>query len=229
MDSAKHCKKLHKILERCKTFKHPIDWKNLPNNGVYFFYEKGETWGHGGGKSRIVRVGTHREGNFISRMKSHYIDDKIIERIHRNSACPKDRSIFRKNIGRAILAKTKSDYLPVWEVDFQTPKNRLRYGDKRNIELEKNLEHRINQMLKEKFNFKVVPTGMHEAIIGGKGLEARLIGTLSHCKSCRPSNKWLGRYSPKEKIRSSGLWLEQHLDNDTLINNDWKSVKNCIK
>jgi hypothetical protein len=36
---------------------------------------------------------------------------------------------------------------------------------------------------------------------------------------CKPSEKWLGNYSPIEKVRKSGLWLTQHLDADE-INND---------
>jgi hypothetical protein len=40
----------------------PFTSDQLPRNDIYFFFEKGETWGHGGDRPRIVRVGTHREG-----------------------------------------------------------------------------------------------------------------------------------------------------------------------
>jgi hypothetical protein len=45
----------------------PFDSKLLPNNGVYFFYEEGENSDHGSGisRSRIVRIGTHKENNLL--------------------------------------------------------------------------------------------------------------------------------------------------------------------
>jgi hypothetical protein len=47
--------------------------------------------------------------------------------------------------------------------------------------------------------------------MGDEGLERALIGTVASCRNCRPSAQWLGNYSPKPKIRESGLWLVQHL------------------
>lgn len=43
-------------------------------------------------------------------------------------------------------------------------------------------------------------------------MEATSIATLAKCGECRASLGWLGRFSPKPKIRQSGLWLEQHLE-----------------
>jgi len=37
---------------------------------------------------------------------------------------PSDRSIFRKNIGRALLNRDRDDYLQIWEIDFMTRGNR---------------------------------------------------------------------------------------------------------
>jgi hypothetical protein len=36
-------------------------------------------------------------------------------------------------------------------------------------------------------------------------LESKIISTISTCTDCGPSKQWLGLYSPKEKIRKSGL------------------------
>ncbi|GBC68339.1 hypothetical protein HRbin01_00018 [archaeon HR01] len=68
--------------------------EQLPENGIYFFYEKGEIWGHGGDKPRIVRIATHREGNFRSRIGKHYLLNE--------SWMNFDRSIFRYIIGKRI-------------------------------------------------------------------------------------------------------------------------------
>jgi hypothetical protein len=58
----------HEQLELLPIFRHPFDSKLLPNNGIYFFYEEGENSDHGNGisRSRIVRIGTHKENNFRS-------------------------------------------------------------------------------------------------------------------------------------------------------------------
>jgi len=36
----------------------------------------------------------------------------------------KDRSIFRKNIGRALLDKNKDPYLKIWELDLTYRRNK---------------------------------------------------------------------------------------------------------
>src|SRR5437870_8533078 len=98
------CEQIHSLLERLALYRYPVKWSSLPSNGIYFFYEEGEHWGHGRQRPRIVRVGTHREGNLVSRMRSHYIDESRIAVMALERSAPKDRSIFRKNIGRALLA-----------------------------------------------------------------------------------------------------------------------------
>ena len=51
------CQWLHERLEALPLVQFPFDPERLPDNGIYFFYEQGETWGHGGRRPRIVRVG----------------------------------------------------------------------------------------------------------------------------------------------------------------------------
>jgi hypothetical protein len=55
----------------------------------------------------------------------------------RDAAKPADRSIFRSNIGKALLNKTNDDYLKIWNIDFTTRKNRKVHGHQRNISKEK--------------------------------------------------------------------------------------------
>ena len=56
---------------------------------------------------RIVRVGTDTgQNNLKSRMSQHFTNEN------------KDRSIFRKNIGRAILNKNNSSLLNYWNLDL---------------------------------------------------------------------------------------------------------------
>jgi hypothetical protein len=76
------CQWLHENLEVLQLIRYPFDInKLLPNNGVYFFYEDGEVWGHGSAdddtnnnnKPRIVRIGTHKDGNFKSRISEYFL------------------------------------------------------------------------------------------------------------------------------------------------------------
>jgi hypothetical protein len=110
------CKWLHEQLEQLPLIRFPFRLEQLPENGIYFFYEDGEVWGHGGNKPRIVRVGTHKDGNFRSRIKEHYLLDESWMNFNENKPKPSDRSIFRKNIGRALLNKDKDSYLKIWNI-----------------------------------------------------------------------------------------------------------------
>ena len=47
-------------------------------------------------------------------------------------------------------------------------------------------------------------------------LEKALIATVAQCPRCKPSSNWLGNFSPVGSIRTSGLWLKQHLNGETL-------------
>jgi hypothetical protein len=118
----------------------PFDSKLLPNNGVFFFYEEGENSDHGSGisRSRIVRIGTHKENNFRSRISEHFLLNESKMKFTQTNPKPSDRSIFRKNIGRALLNKQGDpDYLKVWEIDFTSNINRANHSHLRNIEKEK--------------------------------------------------------------------------------------------
>ena len=45
---SERCKWLHEQLEQLPLIRYPFNPNDLPENGIYFFYEEGETWGHGG-------------------------------------------------------------------------------------------------------------------------------------------------------------------------------------
>ncbi len=223
------CQWLHEQIEKLPLVKFPFKLESLPENGIYFFYEDGEFWGHGGEKPRIVRVGTHKDGNFRSRIGEHYLLNEAWMNFDKNKPKPSDRSIFRKNIGRALLNKDKDDYLKIWEIDFTLSKNRKLYGDKREIEKEKKLEEAITKLLREKFTFRFIILDPHVEKMGSKGLESALIGTLASCKLCKPSPNWLGNYSPVQKIRESGLWLVQHLKADPINEKDKEIILKAIE
>ncbi|MFH1212340.1 MAG: hypothetical protein V1659_05455, partial [Candidatus Woesearchaeota archaeon] len=94
------CRTIHQWFNEMKKYSFPFEEKEIPENGIYVLFEKGES-AHG--THRIVRVGTHTgDNNLRARLKEHFINEV------------KDRSIFRKNIGRCLL---KDDpFLKKWEL-----------------------------------------------------------------------------------------------------------------
>jgi len=223
------CKWLHEQIEQLPLIKFPFKLSLLPDNGIYFFYERGEIWGHGGNKQRIVRIGTHRDGNFKNRIAEHYLLDETKMNFDKDKPKPSDRSIFRKNIGRVLLNKCRDSYLEIWEKDFIVRENRRKYGHLRNIEKEKEIELQITRIIRENFSFRFIELSSQIQRIGKKGIESSLIGTITHCKLCKPSPKWLGNYSPKKQIRESGLWLVQHLKARELNELEKEILLNAIK
>lgn len=209
--------------------KFPFKLEQLPMNGIYFFYEKGEVWGHGGNKPRIVRVGTHKEGNFRSRIREHYLLDESQMNLDINKPKPSDRSIFRKNIGRALLNRDKDDYLRIWNIDFTPRKNKESFGHLRDIAKEKRIELMITEILRENFSFRFIAINSNVKRIGSKGLESAIIGTIAKCQLCKPTDQWLGKHSPVQKIRESGLWLVQHLKANPITEIDKEIILKAIK
>jgi hypothetical protein len=192
-------------------FSFPFDVTALPNNGIYFPYEEGETSGHHGRGPRIVRVGTHRDGNFRSRIAQHFLLDEGKMAFTRDRPKPSDRSIFRKHIGRALLNRARDPYLSIWEIDFTERKARDAKGRLRDINKEAALEKEVTALLRQKFSFRYIEIADEMQRMGNEGLEKALIGTLASCPQCKPSEGWLGRYHPDRRVRESGMWLIHHL------------------
>src|SRR4030043_1564 len=112
---SKECERLHKMFNSMKRFSFPFKEDEIPLNGIYILFEKGE---QGHGLHRIVRIGTHTgKYQLISRLNQHFLNEN------------KDRSIFRKNIGRALLNKRKDTYLDNWEIDLTTKEAREKFRD----------------------------------------------------------------------------------------------------
>ena len=226
------CKWLHEQLEQLPLIKFPFILEQLPENGIYFFYEEHEIWGHGEcneNKLRIVRIGTHKEGNFRSRIAEHYLLDESKMNFDKDMPKPSDRSIFRKNIGRALLNRDRDDYLPIWDIDFTIKENRDDFRDKRDIAKEKRIESTITKILIERFYFRFVIIDGQLKRMGRKGLESSLIGTVASCKLCKPSDNWLGNCSPKKQIKESGLWLVQHLKANGINEGDKEVILDAIR
>lgn len=188
------CNRLHKFVNGQKIRSYPFKTSGIPNNGVYIIFEKGET-AHS--VDRIVRIGINvGQGNLHQRLSEHY---EIMN---------KDRSIFRKNIGLAILNDREDQFIDKWKIDLTTHASRQENKELVNSEEILEVEKEVSQIIQGNFSFTVIKVDDRAKRIK---LESALISTVAQCKECGPSKEWLGLKSPKKKIRESGLWQEQHM------------------
>jgi hypothetical protein len=170
--NSEKCSWLHNQLESVPLIRFPFNVKALPSNGIYFFYEEGEIIDHGNGlKPRIVRIGTHRENNFQSRIAEHFLLNESKMNFTIANPKPSDRSIFRKNIGRALLNKNNDYYLKIWNIDYTSKENRLKRNLMRYIEKERQIESEITHVLRERFSFRYIVLGGQEKRMESKDLK----------------------------------------------------------
>ena len=188
------CRDVHSLTNQLE--RHSFPFKNwvIPKNGIYILFQRSEV-GHG--QDRIVRIGTHTGNNQLhSRLKQHFLTEN------------KDRSIFRKNIGRALLNKRNDPFLQHWEFDLTTRKAKGQHSSLVDFDYQKQVENEVSRYIRDSFSFVVFEM---ENKADRLEIESKLISTVSLCDECRPSDNWLGNYSPKTKIVESGLWLVAEL------------------
>lgn len=200
VDASEICGELHKCLRHLPILGFPFEAEAIPRNGIYVLFEDREI-GHGG--SRVVRVGSHTEDNQLrSRLKQHFVNEN------------KDRSIFRKNIGRCLLNRDSDPFLEFWELDLTTKAARTKCQDRVDFEKQKQIEKRVTAYMQNHLRFVVLEVPAREDRLR---FESRMISTVSLCRQCGTSAEWLGRNSPKKKIRESGLWQVNELYKTPLL------------
>lgn len=191
---SKGCESIHGLTNKLERHNFPFNEAKFPLNGIYVLFQKGEL-GHK--QDRIVRVGTHTGVNQLrSRIKQHFLVEN------------KDRSIFRKNIGRALLNQRNDPFLKFWEIDLTTRKAKEKYSSLIDFEYQKSIERQVSQFIQDNFSFATFEVVDKQERLE---IESRLISTVSWCDECKPSSDWLGNSSPKVKISKSGLWLVNEL------------------
>ena len=188
------CERVHSLICDLTTFTYPFDLDALPTDGIYILFEEGEA-AHG--NDRIVRIGTHTGGGQLrSRLSQHLMTEN------------KDRSIFRKNIGRCLLSRDADPFLDDWNLDLTTRAARDEHADRIDAAKLQDVERRVSEYMRRSFRFAAIPVPTKSDRLR---LESRLVATVSNCPTCGPSASWLGRHSPSEKIRRSGLWQVNEL------------------
>ena len=157
--------------------------------GIYVMFEDGEKIGN---LDRIVRVGKAEE-SLLTRLTQHFINED------------KDYSIFRKHVGRALLQKGNYS-----QVDINN-------WNKKGIKCPQ-IEKKVTEELKR---FSFCCTDVFSNIEEIKNLEQTLIETLSmynrlHKKQTGKdvfSKNWLGQDCTNDKVKTSGLWNDEHVRN----------------
>lgn len=177
------CAVVHTLSNELDRFRFPFDESKIPLNGIYILFQKDEK-GHQ--QDRIVRIGTHTGDNQLRpRLKQHFLKEN------------KDRSIFRKNIGRALLNLRNDPFLEFWDIDLTTKKSRSQYLYLIDMEYQNMIEQEVTCYIQDNFSFSVFNVQSKEKRLE---LESKLISTVSWCNECKPSDVWLGSSSPKIKI-----------------------------
>ena len=205
---SKICEQLHLLFSSQKMIYFPFNPSQIPNNGIYILFEDGE-FAHG--TRRVVRIGTHTgKDQLRSRLRQHFTQEN------------KDRSIFRKNIGRALLNKASDPFLSQWELDLTTRAAREKYQSQIDLKYLAIVEKMVSNYLQKHFQFIAFEVQEKAARLT---LESKIISTISKCETCKASSAWLGLHSPKTKIREGGLWLVNELYKEPLNETELENLK----
>lgn len=175
-----------------------------PRRGVYFFFEPGETRLDTGDGARVVRVGTHAltvssRSTVWKRLSQHRGQAKSGGGDHRGS-------IFRLIVGASLIER-KSYGFPTWGRG-SSASPALRAGEH---VLEREVSKVIGAM---PFLWLAVDDEPGPQSMRGF-IERNAIALLSnHGKAALdpPSAGWLGHACNREKVRRSGLWNSNHVD-----------------
>jgi hypothetical protein len=187
-----------------------------PRHGVYFFYEDGED--RADGSRRVVRVGTHAltatsQTTMWGRLRQHR------GRLGgRNPGGGNHRaSIFRAHVGTALIRSGDwpNGLLQAWVSSTQPPE-----WAKLEDQVERQVSHHIRAM-----PLLWLPVPNHSNGASDRGyIEKNSIALLS-CRAGgtdRPGSRWLGHHANNEKVRQSGLWNSNHVDDQ--YNPDYLTV-----
>ena len=181
----------------------------LPERGVYFFLEPGELRTASPSVQRVVRVGTHAvsfgsKATLRKRLKAH-LGTRTGGGNHRGS-------VFRLHVGTALLARDETP-VTTWGVGSAAP------PEFRNSETIRAAEAACEQRVSEYIGAMPVLWVNIPDEAGPESerafIEQNAIALLSNqfVPIDSASEKWLGRFSPRQEIRDSALWNLNYVTN----------------
>lgn len=175
--------------------------RRWPARGVYFFLDAEEPCEFAPSLGRIVRVGTHglkpgASSTLWGRLRAH--------KGQADGSGNHRGSVFRRHVGRALLARDRADH-PTWGVGSS--------ADRKVRVAERELERRVSEYLANLY-VTYVPILDEPGPGSLRGyVERNAISTLTAERNrwSRGSSGWLGRHSPTAAIEASGLWNVRHV------------------
>lgn len=175
-----------------------------PTRGVYFFFEPGEYRRVDRDNLRVVRVGTHgvsagSKSTLWTRLRTHRGTDEGTGN-HRSS-------IFRLHVGASIIARSGIDLTHrTWGLG-QSAEASIR-------ETETSLEQEASKYICSMSILWVAINDAPGPTSDRAYIERNAIGLLAGPTGSvdTPSSNWLGLYSPRPSIRTSGLWNLDHIN-----------------
>jgi hypothetical protein len=174
-----------------------------PLRGVYFFMEDGEVRSDSGIGPRIVRVGTHA----LTENSRTTLWTRLAQHRGPSTGGGNHRgSIFRLIVGTALIGRNGIMH-PTWGHGNNAPKS---------IRLEElPLEQEVNAVLGAMHLLCLsIPDAAGPRSLRGY-IERNAIALLSNLNReilDAPSTRWLGRHCDRERVRNSGLWNSNHVD-----------------
>jgi hypothetical protein len=205
------CGVIHELLDSLPRFAGPAD---IPiDDGLYFFYERGESTRHTSG-ARVVRVGNHPRsaGRLKARLRDHY----------RESRGAKNGSVFRRYLGGALLRRSDADS------PCLAPSPGAGHWERQNestCHACAGVEHLVSSTLREQFFLRALRvTDTQER----NRLEGLLIATIAACPICRPSRAWLGSFAYPELVRQTGVWNTEFVGGPLMNENDLSRFRELV-
>ena len=125
-----------------------------------------------------------------------------------------------------MLNKRKDSFLRQWEIDLTTREAKNKFLKSIDMKRQKQIEKEVSKYIQDNFSFVVFEIKDKQKRLN---TESKIISTISLCKECWPSSRWLGLNSPKRKIRESGLWLVNELYKEPLSDKEIKELIRLLK
>lgn len=207
-----HIERFYELLNSCtelsgglKRLSECSGYSAWPKRGVYFFFESGEAR-KGGGRRRVVRVGTHAlkagSGTTLwNRLSQHRGAKSSGRGNHRGS-------IFRLLVGAALIEREGLS-CPTWGVG-SSAKGEIRMAER---ELEAKVSGVVGAM-----ELTWLPVPDEPGPESSRGLIERnsiaLLSNLDRSPIDPASDGWLGRWCPRERVVGSGMWNQNHVNED---------------
>lgn len=176
-----------------------------PERGVYFLFEPGEQRSIDPATPRVVRVGTHA---LMSKSRT-----TLWKRLsqHRGTTSPRGGnhrgSIFRLLSGEALMNRDPTLAEASWGCGSSTTREIRQH--------EREHEARVSDYLGTMtLSFLPIPDASGPESARGL-IERNSIALLSNFTTPapdQPSPNWLGHHSGRERVRRSGLWNNNHVD-----------------